>query len=50
MMVLDGPFHKIYERGLLGDVTQKKRILTLAKFDIFRTASPFSRAKINSIV
>ena len=33
---LDGEFHKTYERGLFGKDQE-------LKFDMFRTASPFSR-------
>ena len=41
-------FHKTYERGLLGNVP-KNRNKKLNKLDVFRTASPFSRVKINTL-
>ena len=39
-----------YEAGLLGDIPQKKKkkLKSLPKFYLFRTAIPFSRVQINT--
>ena len=47
---LDETFHKTYERGLLGSGPQIKKKTKLNIHDIFRTASPFSRVLIKTLL
>ena len=46
VMVLDGTFHKYYERVLLGNNPKKKG--HKLKYITFWIASPFSRVQINT--